>query len=71
MGPKGIGPQKLGAGQSTHTMPDGSVMEGASHSPAKKCGCGKSPCDCGKSPNKIVGVLASALVGKAVDKMVK
>ena len=33
------------------------------------CGCGMpKACDC-DSPAKIAGVIASALVGKAVDKM--
>ena len=68
MGPKGIGPQNLGVGM------------------AKMSNCGCSQCDCDSSPTKnvnkgyghdlespakIAGVLASALVGKAVDKLAK
>tara|TARA_R100000742_G_C4236712_1_gene57181 strand:- start:586 stop:750 length:165 start_codon:yes stop_codon:yes gene_type:complete len=54
MGPKGIGPQKLGAGQAS---PAKNVNKGYGHDL--------------KSPAKIAGVLASALVGKAVDKLAK
>jgi|TARA_R110000744_G_scaffold26219_2_gene64688 hypothetical protein len=63
MGPKGIGPQSLGVGQSK--------------SPSKSdCGCGMpKPCNCGGSPNKIIGAIAGmvapALIGKAVDKASK
>jgi hypothetical protein len=54
MGPKGIGPQKLGAGQMSSQKSD--------------C-CGMPNCGCSGSPAKIAGVIASALVGKAVDKI--
>ena len=57
MGPKGIGPQKLGAGQMSSQKSD--------------C-CGIPNCGCGGSPNKIIGAIAGmvapALISKAVDK---
>ena len=59
MGPKGIGPQKLGVGLAAATC---------------GCGVPKK-CDCGDSPNKLLGAVAGmvgkALVGKAVDKLTK
>jgi len=60
MGPKGIGPQKLGAGQMSSQKSD--------------C-CGIPNCGCSGSPAKIAGAIAGmvgkALVGKAVEKIAK
>jgi len=57
MGPKGIGPQRLGAGMSSQ----------------KSTCCGIPNCGCSGSPNKLLGAAAGmvgkALIGKAVDKL--
>lgn len=72
MGPKGIGPQKLGAGMSSQKSDCCGIPNcGCSGSPAKNASAGYGY-DL-KSPAKIVGAVAGmvgkALVGKAVEKM--
>jgi hypothetical protein len=56
MGPKGIGPQSLGVGQSK----------------TSNCGCGMpKKCDCGDSPAKIaplVAAIAPAIASKVMEK---
>jgi hypothetical protein len=56
MGPKGIGPQKLGVGQMSSQKSD--------------C-CGIPNCGCGKSPAKIaplVAAVAPAIASKLMEK---
>ena len=60
MGPKGIGPQKLGAGQMS--------SQKSTCCRIPNCGCSVSPA---KLSGAIAGMVGNALVGNAVEKTAK